>query len=141
MKINITSIRFVILALAIITGCAEQTEKKTTAPVKGVVTYQGKSLETGEIIFFPDSGERIASGKIQPDGTFQLTTYSEGDGALPGNHKVTIVSERDMEGISAEDPEASMEPSFIPTKYNMQKTSGLTAIVKEGDNEIDFNLE
>lgn len=142
MKISMTSIRFVVLALAIImTGCAEQVEKKPTAPVKGTFTFQGKPLETGEIVFFPDSGERIANGKIQPDGTFVLTTYDEGDGAFPGTHKVTIVSERDMEGVSAEDPEASMEPSYIPTKYNLQKTSGLTAEVKDGENEINFELE
>ncbi|WP_145231808.1 hypothetical protein [Gimesia algae] len=131
----------VLLLLSIMTGCGEQIDKKPTAPVKGIVTYEGKPLETGEVVFFPDSGEQIAHGKIQPDGSFQLTTYEEGDGAFPGTHKVTIISERDMEGISAEDPEASMEPSFIPTKYNMQKSSGLTAVVKEGDNEIKFDLE
>ncbi|WP_417391091.1 hypothetical protein [Gimesia sp.] len=128
-------------ALAVMTGCGEQIDKKPTAPVKGVVTYQGKPLETGEIVFFPDSGEQIAHGKIQSDGTFELTTYDEGDGAFPGMHKVTIVSERDMEGVSAEDPEADLEPSFIPMKYNMQNTSGLTAEVKEGSNEINFDLE
>jgi len=132
---------FVLLALSTMTGCGEQIEKKPTAPVKGIVTYKGEPLKTGEIVFFPDTGEQIAHGKIQPDGTFQLTTYEEGDGAFPGNHKVTIISERDMEGVSAEDPEASMQPSFIPTKYNLQKTSGLTAVVKEGDNEIKFELE
>ncbi|WP_417385331.1 hypothetical protein [Gimesia sp.] len=141
MKLNIVSFCSVLLLLSTMTGCGEQIEKKPTAPVKGVVTYQGKPLETGEIVFFPDTGEQIAHAKIQPDGSFQLTTYDEGDGAFPGKHKVSIVSERDMEGVSAEDPEASLEPSYIPTKYNMQKTSGLTAVVKEGDNEINFDLE
>ncbi|WP_154901367.1 hypothetical protein [Gimesia maris] len=131
----------VLLLLSIMTGCGEQIEKKPTAPVKGIVTFEGKPLETGEVVFFPDSGEQIAHGKIQPDGSFELTTYEDGDGAFPGKHTVTIISERDMEGVSAEDPEASLEPSFIPTKYNMQKTSGLTAVVKEGDNEINFDLE
>lgn len=141
MKSNIISTCVVLLALSVISGCAEQIDKKPTAPVKGVVTYEGKPLETGEVVFFPDSGEQIAHGKIQPDGSFQLTTYEEGDGAFPGTHKVTIISERDMEGVSAEDPEAALEPSFIPLKYNMQKTSGLTAVVKEGGNEINFDLE
>ncbi len=141
MKLNMSSLCSVLLVLSIMTGCGEQIEKKPTAPVKGIVTFEGKPLETGEVVFFPDSGEQIAHGKIQPDGSFQLTTYEEGDGAFPGTHKVTIISERDMEGVSAEDPEASMEPSYIPTKYNMQKTSGLTAVVKEGDNEIKFDLE
>ncbi len=141
MKLKMKSICIGMFALAVMTGCGEQIDKKPTAPVKGVVTYQGKPLETGEIVFFPDSGEQIAHGKIQSDGTFELTTYDEGDGAFPGMHKVTIVSERDMEGVSAEDPEADLEPSFIPMKYNMQNTSGLTAEVKEGSNEINFDLE
>ena len=141
MKIYITFLCFALFAVSVMTGCGEQIEKKPTAPVKGVVTYQGKPLETGEIVFFPQTGEQIAHGKIQPDGSFQLTTYDEGDGAFPGTHKVSIISERDMEGVSAEDPEASLEPSYIPAKYNMQKTSGLTAVVKEGDNEINFDLE
>jgi len=141
MKINITSLCCALFALSAMTGCAEQIDKKPTAPVKGVVTYEGKPLETGEIVFFPETGEQIAHGKIQPDGSFELTTYEEGDGAFPGTHTVTIISERDMEGVSAEDPEASLEPSYIPVKYNMQKTSGLTAVVKEGDNEIKFDLE
>lgn len=141
MKLNMISLCSVLLLLSIMTGCGEQIEKKPTAPVKGIVTFEGKPLETGEVVFFPDSGEQIAHGKIQPDGSFELTTYDEGDGAFPGKHTVTIISERDMEGVSAEDPEASLEPSFIPTKYNMQKTSGLTAVVKEGDNEINFDLE
>jgi len=46
-----------------------------------------------------------------------------------------------MEGVAAEDPEASMEPSLIPTKYAMKKTSGLTAEVKDDDNEINFDLK
>ncbi len=141
MKLKMRSICIGMFALSVMTGCGEQIDKNPTAPVKGVVTYQGKPLETGEIVFFPDSGEQIAHGKIQSDGTFELTTYDEGDGAFPGMHKVTIVSERDMEGVSAEDPEADLEPSFIPMKYNMQNTSGLTAEVKEGDNEINFDLE
>ncbi|QDU17581.1 hypothetical protein CA11_54240 [Gimesia maris] len=141
MKLNMISLCSVLLLLSIMTGCGEQIEKKPTAPVKGIVTFEGKPLETGEVVFFPDSGEQIAHGKIQPDGSFELTTYEDGDGAFPGKHTVTIISERDMEGVSAEDPEASLEPSFIPTKYNMQKTSGLTAVVKEGDNEINFDLE
>ena len=141
MNLNMRSMCIGMLALAVMTGCGEQIDKKPTAPVKGVVTYQGKPLETGEVIFFPDSGEQIAHGKIQSDGSFQLTTYDEGDGAFPGTHKVSIISERDMEGVSAEDPEASLEPSYIPTKYNMQKTSGLTAVVKDGDNEINFDLK
>lgn len=136
----VTRFTFVFVLLAF-SGCGAKNDQKPTAEVKGAITYKGKPLERGEIIFFPNSGAKIATGIIQSDGTFQLTTYAEGDGALLGSHQVAIKSERDMEGILPEDPEASMEPSLIPTKYAMKKTSGLTAEVKDGDNEINFDLK
>lgn len=128
------------IALLSTTGCSDGLSDESTLKVQGAISYNGEPVTTGQIVFFPDSGGKIAVGQIQKDGTYILTTYKEGDGALPGSHQVAIISERDMEGIDAEDPEAEAEPSFIPTKYNMQKTSGLTAIVKEETNEIDFAL-
>ena len=32
----------------------------------------------------------MASGKIQPDGTFVMTTYDEGDGVQVGTHPVIV---------------------------------------------------
>jgi len=123
-----------------IVGCGPQTDRSPTAPVQGKISYQDKPLERGTVVFFPKSGGKTATGTIQPDGSYTLSTYSQGDGALLGEHNVTVISERDMSNVLPEDPEASLEPSLIPTKYNLQKTSGLTANVQEGDNQIDFEL-
>jgi len=137
----ITSCYF-LCSMLVFAGCGgSNPDQKPTANVKGTISYQGKPLERGEIIFFPEFGAKIGHGQIQPDGSYELTTYEEGDGALLGKHEVAIISERDMEGVLPEDPEADLEPSLIPTKYNLQKTSGLTAEVKEGGNEINFDLE
>jgi hypothetical protein len=61
-----------------------------TVPVKGKITYKGKPLTHGEIIFQPVSGKMFAHGTIKADGTFQLTTDASGDGAVVGAHRVNL---------------------------------------------------
>ncbi len=58
-------------------------------PVKGKVTYKGKPITEGTVRFEPEYG-RMATGKLQPDGTFVLTTLKDGDGAAIGHHRVFI---------------------------------------------------
>ncbi|MDG3007167.1 hypothetical protein [Paludisphaera mucosa] len=60
------------------------------APAKGRITHRGKPLTGGRITLEPTDGGREAKGDVQPDGTFVLTTFQEGDGALPGVHRVSI---------------------------------------------------
>lgn len=130
-----------ILQFVIFTGCGNSDQLPTGA-VSGIVKYQGKPLERGSVSFIPDGPGKAAAGEIQPDGTYTLTTYSEGDGATIGSHKVMIISEKDTSNIPAESAEANVDLSLIPEKYGMSpKTSGLSAEVKEGDNEINFDLE
>lgn len=123
-------------------GCSGNSDQLPTGEVHGTVSYQGKPLPTGSVTFIPDGPGKAAAGEIQADGTYTLTTYSQGDGATIGSHKVMIISEKDTSELPAESAEANTDLSLIPEKYGMSpKTSGLTAEVKEGDNEINFNLE
>jgi hypothetical protein len=61
-------------------------------PVKGKVTFKGKPVAIGTIRFEPDDYGRPAAGKLQSDGTFVLTTLKEGDGVVPGHHRVSITN-------------------------------------------------
>ncbi|MGD0039728.1 MAG: hypothetical protein ABSE84_04780 [Isosphaeraceae bacterium] len=96
-----------------------------TVPVKGKVTYKGKPLTRGEILFEPDSG-REANGNIQPDGTFELSTFKAGDGAIPGKHRVAV------SGTSKKDA--------VPVKYKNTSSSKTEVEVAEGKSEyiVDF---
>jgi hypothetical protein len=69
-------------------------------PVKGKVSLNGQPLTTGTIRFEPDDFGRPASGKLQSDGTFVLTTTTEGDGVVAGHHRVSItnISPKSKEG-------------------------------------------
>jgi hypothetical protein len=62
-------------------------------PVRGKVILLGVGpLNEGEVRFQPDANrDLIATGKIQKDGTFSLTTASHGEGVLEGTCKAAVV--------------------------------------------------
>ena len=56
-------------------GCGSgQVAVAPLVPVKGKVTYKGKALTVGNVRFEPDGYGRMATGKLQSDGTFVLST-------------------------------------------------------------------
>jgi hypothetical protein len=136
---SIHNIARVALAIAavVVAGCGGNDKK--TAVVRGTVTYNGMAVPNGTISFIPADG-RSATGEIEPDGSYTLTTYRKGDGAILGQHKVVIVA---MENMSNRLPEARnpLPPSIIPVKYTSLATSDLRADVKDQENTIDFKLE
>jgi hypothetical protein len=130
---------FVVLAASVLPLASCGGGGKKTAVVRGTLTYNGKPVPNGTISFIPESGP-TATGEIQSDGTYALTTYRKGDGAVLGKHKVIIVA---MEDMSGKLPEARnpLPPPIVPVKYTSLATTDLRAEVKDQDNKIDFNLE
>jgi hypothetical protein len=121
-------------------GCGSDQMK--VAPVEGKVTYQDKPLEFGSVLFQPDIGP-AARGKIAPDGTFRLTTYTAGDGAVLGPHRVAVScleSQRPGATASSTTEEAGVGNSLIPLKYGNAGASGLTAQVKDTNEPFVFAL-
>lgn len=125
-------IRATAFCLLACVGCGQNLP--STAPVSGRVTYQGKPVVKGNIMFRPEHG-RAAGGVIGPDGRYTLTTFDPGDGATLGPHRVTI----DAWQASGDQITASIH-WLVPEKYSRPATSPLTADVKEGENTIDFDL-
>lgn len=88
-----------IVLTAAIAGCSKAPYE--LAPAHGVVTLDGKPLPVGTVMFSPiaqsdkNSAGAPAFGSIQSDGTFVLTTYRDGDGAVVGEHWVTINGPKD----------------------------------------------
>lgn len=83
----------VMIVLSCFVGCGESAG---THPVSGTVKFDDGKVPQGEIAeitFQPAAGSTAskgASGSIQPDGTFRLTTFKQGDGALAGDYQVTL---------------------------------------------------
>ncbi len=126
------------------TGCGSR-----TAPVRGKVTFGGQPVTEGRIFFHPEEG-RSAIGRLEPDGTYQLTTFKTGDGAAPGRYRVVVEATRTVGGAQPQsfDEElsgVSGEPGFVewlvPKEYAQRETTPLSAEVRTGRNVIDFELQ
>jgi hypothetical protein len=126
-----------VVAFGLGIGCAG--DKKKIHVVRGKVTLDGKEVPNGTITFIPESGP-AASGEIQPDGTYTLTTYKPGDGAAEGKYKVVIVAMQDQAGRLPEERNP-LPPPIVPNKYSSITTTDLEANVKAGENNFDFPLE
>lgn len=113
------------------------TEKKAAmipAPVRGVITCQGKPVDGATITLVPVGDMAPARGKTDATGRFSLSTFQPDDGAVPGRYRVTV--SRDAAATTPGGPAVDR----IPAKYGNPDTSGLEIEVKSGSNEIDINL-
>jgi hypothetical protein len=151
------------LGIFLFTGCTGS-ESVSTVPAGGTVTLDGQPLADADVTFHPvgeGEGRRSASGKTDAQGKFKVGTYVDAgklqDGAVPGEYAVTVNKvagstasmgpEAMMKAMSnktgapkkSEDSELTPD-SAIPEKYTSPKSSGLKAVVKEGDAN-DFPLE
>jgi hypothetical protein len=124
-------------AALVLAGCGPDQPK--TAVVRGKVTFQGKAVPNGTILFMPASGPS-AQGEIQPDGSYTLTTFRKGDGAVLGKHTVVIVAMKDM-GDTLPEARSPLPPPLVPDKYTSAATSDLRAQVEDKENTIDFQLQ
>jgi hypothetical protein len=120
-------------------------ETRDRVVVTGQVTYRGEPLRFGTVVFEPEAGQ-YATGAIQPDGTFQMETFGEGEGVPIGTNKVRFVcyagqdpaAKRAVprgEGLALGDP-------LIPRKYLSSDTSGIVVELKPGDRQhLVFTLD
>jgi hypothetical protein len=130
---------FIVVALLLLPliGCGER--RAGTAIVRGTVTLNGKAVPNGTVNFIPEMGPS-ATGEIQPDGSYTLTTYKPGDGAVLGTHKVVIVAMADNAGMLPE-ARSPTPPPIVPVKYTSPATTDLTAQVEDKENTINFDLK
>jgi hypothetical protein len=144
------SVALLSATLAALVGCDSAQQ---VAKVAGEVTFNGNKISTGTVTFYPLQGGRPSTGTIRPDGSYVLSTFASGDGALPGDYKVSIEAKSVTGAVPApkslkeEIAQASVPASatttvtwLVPQQYSSAESSGLTATVGSGPNQIDFNL-
>jgi hypothetical protein len=127
-------------------GCSGDPNLPKLGKVHGTVKYNGKLLDAGHVVFTPASGKggetgQVATGEINSNGTYEMTTFNTGDGAILGQHIVTITVQKgempkpDANGhIKYEVPK-----NQAPSKYATADKTPLRCTVHEGDQE--FNIE
>ncbi|MCI0462253.1 MAG: carboxypeptidase-like regulatory domain-containing protein [Gemmataceae bacterium] len=93
--------------LLLASGCGG----KKPVKVSGVVTLDGKPLPNATVSFNPaEAGGQSANGRTDSSGAYQLTTYNTGDGALPGDYKVTVTVDVELADSFPKDESGQMAP-------------------------------
>lgn len=124
----LTSCTFLALA-----GCGGGGSKVT-----GKVSYNGKPLNSGTILFQTEEGVRSAT--IQSDGTYTIEDVPAGNAKIA----VTVAPppEKGPDGVSADEAGTSeANPVLVPEKYSRVETSELTYKVTSGEQTHDIDLK
>ena len=131
----------IVLVGAGMTGGVRKTE------VTGKVTYKGKPVVYGAVILVSADGQTAAAGPIQPDGTYTVT------GMKPGEVRVGVISRdpavqqrqhnlrwakitRPVEQASLKAKVDRKKWVSLPPKYEEPETSGVSFILKGGQQDI-----
>jgi hypothetical protein len=112
-------------------------------PVKGQVVYKDGSdvsvLAKGKVLFSPANPdmERISPrGEIQPDGTFQMSTYASGDGVKPGKYRVMVT-----QPIFFPKSRGEQRPVLLDERFASFDTSGLEITVTGPIDDYTITVE
>jgi hypothetical protein len=139
-----------VVGVILVAGCGSKSELDLI-PLRGEVTYNGQPLTEGTVLYVPEtsSSGRQASGAIQSDGSFALTTTQRDDGVMKGEYQIVVhaYAARPREPETREEVEAMAASGelerkhIIPKKYTEPTTSGLTDTVDDshsGFKQIDL---
>lgn len=141
-------------------GCGGGSDRPELVPVSGSVTFKGAPVEGATVTFYSEKSPRSAQGVTDASGNFKLTTYDTNDGAVAGEHTVSIskvnaadasqtITQANAEemmkknvGMMAGGKMADAKPELVlPAKYADAKTSGEKRTVVKGDaNNFKFEL-
>lgn len=128
MKLSVLCLLFLSILTGLIFGCDSGPK---IVQVSGIVLVDGKPLTVGFIQVAP-ADYRAASGKINPDGTFTLSTNTENDGCVIGTHPVAIIA---LESLGP-----SAQKWHAPKIYNSSETSGLTISVDKPTKDLKIEI-
>jgi hypothetical protein len=126
-------------------GCSGATLGK----VNGKVVANGQPVTGGTLTFAPldassDNPASPASGQVQADGTFVLTTLKDGDGAAVGKHKVSYIwpARKGRENWDETAPNPGPPPPETISPFEGLKVKEPAEVeIKAGSNDITVELE
>jgi hypothetical protein len=142
-----------------INGCSRQPQRPPTFPVSGTVTLKGQPLEGARIVLVPTTpGVEGCAAVSDAQGKFQVTTFSQGDGAQAGSYGIQVTKydgkppskEDQVRHMTEEEEQKVYFPDEKPTppaknllskKYQLAATSGLTLTVTNKPETLTIALE
>ena len=134
------------LCLVILSGCSSQVngDLPEVFPVTGIVKMNGQPVVGAAVVFNGTSKgkSRTGAGGTNSQGEFKIVTFQQGEGAVPGDHIVTVSK---IDAPTEPDPKSGELPpakNLLPEKYNDLGMTPLRATVNaKGKNHVEFILE
>ncbi len=125
-------------------GCSRSYEDKFSRARPAVFKTTGRVMWNGSpaggalVTLHSKAHSLAASGRADADGAFTLTTWRLGDGAVAGEHAVSIesivITGYTVDGLP-------IEVNDMPPKYQNPETSGLTAVISDvSSNVLSFEV-
>ena len=150
----------------LLTGCSGSgvgaEARQPTYQVTGKVTLNGAPVPNAMVSFSPKGKQPVATGRSGADGTYTVTTYDAGDGAVAGDYVVLVTKSAAAPTASAGGHDPNNIPdgeamhaaqsgaggasngagSLLPEKYSRPDQSDLFAKVEaKSENVINFELK
>jgi hypothetical protein len=133
-------------------SCSRGPDRPATWNVHGVITLDGQPVSDAIVSFLANDNQRPANGFTDSTGSYELTTFSRGDGAMEGTFRVTVVKyeKQAAKAATANEEYVPAGPgrpndrgpkNILPKQYADQTNTPLTATVQsKRDNSISFDL-
>jgi hypothetical protein len=120
--------------------CVSCTHQSDRLPVEGDVTFDGKSIDKGSIMFVPLDGKSIKTGGPIADGRFNIPAQT---GPIPGKHRVLCFWEKDTGKTRIDRDSGDAYPvrqEGLPAIYQSDK-SPLEVDFSSSRTKYDFHLK
>ena len=108
---------------------------KLTFPTSGRITFEAKPVANAMVVLHSLNADgktfaRVADGRTDDAGRFDMTTYTRLDGVPSGEYVATI----------GRAPGASVEPFTLPAMYLNPATTPLKISIRETPNVLNLDL-
>lgn len=132
-----------LVGMCMLAGCGKKGPR--TYPVTGIVKFADGVPVAGGIIEFSCSDPKsTATGRIDSEGRFRLSTNRDGDGAVAGQHSVVVIQGTMPIGISSLDAAEghSHVVRKLHAKHAQHETTNITKTVSTStENELIIVVE
>jgi predicted small lipoprotein YifL len=129
MKSQVLSLVVLLTVFPLLCGCGS--DRPAVVPVSGQVLIDGQPVADATLQFVP-TGSRPARATTDAQGRFTATTFDDGDGCVPGTHKVVVVA------ISH--PSPTEEVLSVPEKYMDLATTDVTVSIDQPTDDLKIEL-
>ena len=133
-----------VLMMSLSAGCGKAKPgikgKLPLFPVAGKLIMDGQPMAGATLLFHPTNDFPTGSASQRPraivgeDGTFQVSTYANDDGAPAGEYRVTVSWKADTDGTTSEQQQDL--PEMAPRTVQNPRQSHLRVKIKQGENKL-----